>query len=315
MHGRLLMGVLALLLAVKPGAATCDEVLATLGSPWDTRLSAYGGQVVWSERIAPGRHVLMRWQQGRVDRLPVSERAVPFDVDLGADARGRPVAVYSRCPGETEAWGPVGGCDVYRLLLAGGSERKLGRVSTAQASEYAPTIWRGGVAYVSSKTPRSQPRLRLLRRAASRPVPLRGGRVLAGGARVGAMDLTSNALVFTWSSGDSSQLWRVPLTGRRGRVLAKGFVEEGFADQPVSPNAAPAETVWVRALSTPCIQTMVVSDHRGRRRATAPTSRDIRALARDGTTLYAITSSPAPCSVPPDVALVRLAPLVFIPPE
>jgi hypothetical protein len=314
MSGSLLTGVLALLLAFKP-AATGDEVLATLGSP-SARLSAYGGQVVWSERIGPGRHVLMRWQQGRVDRLPVPERAVPFDVDLGPDARGRPVAVYSRCPGESDTMGPVASCDVFRLLLAGGSERKLGRVSTTRASEYAPTIWRGGVAYASSKTIRSRPRLLFLRRGASRPVPLRGGRVLAGGARVEAMDLTSDALVFTWSSGGSSVLWRVPLTGRRGRVLAKGFVEEGYADEQVSPNAAPAGTLWVRALSEACTHTTTIfSDHRGQRRATAPTSREIRALARDGTTLYAITSPLDPCSVSPDITLVRLAPLVFIPPE
>jgi hypothetical protein len=121
------------------------------------------------------------------------------------------------------------------------------------------------------------------------------------------MDLTSNALVFTWASGTSSQLWRVPLTGRRGRVLARGFVQEGNADQPVSPSAAPADTLWVRVRSTPCNQTTIVSDRRGRRRATEPTPREIRSLARDGTTLYAITSAPAPCGAPSDVTLVRLA--------
>jgi hypothetical protein len=39
--------------------------------------------------------------------------------------------------------------------------------------------------------------------------------------------------------------------------------------------------------------------------------RDIRALARDGTSLYAITSAPNPCSEPLDATLVRLGPLVF----
>jgi hypothetical protein len=315
MRGRLVIAVVGLLLAIKPAAARGDEVLAEVGSPWGTRLGAYGGQVVWSEPIAPDRHVLMRWRQGRVERLPVPERAVPFDVDVGADATGRAVAVYSRCPGEIVPEVPVEGCDVYRLLLAGGPERKLGRVSTSRASESAPSIWRGGIAYVSSRTPHRRPRLLYLRPGARRPVSLHGGRVLAGGARVGAMDLTSNALVFTWASGDSSQLWRVPLTGRRGRILATGFTQEGNADQPVSPSAAPVDTVWVRVRSTPCNQTTIVSDHRGRRRATAPTSREIRALARDGTTLYAITSAPAPCSVPSDVTLVRLAPPDFAPTE
>jgi hypothetical protein len=44
---------------------------------------------------------------------------------------------------------------------------------------------------------------------------------------------------------------------------------------------------------------------------TPPTPREIRALARDGSTLYAITSAPAPCSASADVTLVRLSPPVF----
>ena len=240
---------------------------------------------------------------------------MPFDVDVGADAAGRAVAVYSRCPGEIYAGVPVEGCDVYRLLLDAGLEHKLRRVSTSRASESIPSIWRGGIAYVSSTTPHRRSRILYLRPGARRPVSLYRGRMLAEDGRVGSMDLTSKELVFTWASGDSSQLWRVPLTGRRGRVLATGFVQEGNADQPVSPSAAPVDTLWVRVRSTPCNQTTIVSDHRGRRRATAPTTREIRALARDGTTLYAITSAPAPCSVPSDVTLVRLAPPDFTPTE
>jgi hypothetical protein len=119
----------AAVLATAPSAVASDEVLASL--PADAivglHMSAYGGHVVWSEAVAPGRHVLMRWHAGRVDRLPVAERAVPFDVDLGPDARGRPVAVYSRCPGEGESTAPVGGCDVYRIALQRGRERRIRR--------------------------------------------------------------------------------------------------------------------------------------------------------------------------------------------
>jgi hypothetical protein len=138
----------AVMLATAPGAVASDEVLASLppGAELAVRMSAYAGHVVWSEPVGPGRHVLMRWHDGRVDRLPVAERAVPFDVDLGPDARGRPVAVYSRCPGEAESAAPVGGCDVYRLALQGGRERKIRRASTATSSEYSPAIWRGNLA-------------------------------------------------------------------------------------------------------------------------------------------------------------------------
>jgi hypothetical protein len=237
---------------------------------------------------------------------------VPFDVDLGPDARGRPVAVYSRCPGERENALPVGGCDVYRLSLIGGREHKLRRVSTSRASEYAPTIWRGNVAYASA-TSGTRTRLMLLRRGARRPVRVAGGSSVAAGTQVGPTDLTSNALVYKWIAGDASELWRVSLTGARRVLLATGFTQEGSADQPESPNATPDATIWVRVISTPCIETRIVADHQGKRRATAPMPRDIRALARDGRTLYAITSAPAPCSRPADVTLVKLSPPTFGP--
>ena len=125
------------------------------------------------------------------------------------------------------------------------------------------------------------------------------------------MDLTSNAVVFQWSAVHGAELRRVPLSGRRGKVLARGFMEEGNAVATRSPNAAPKETLWVRHVSTPCLKTSIVSDRKGRRRSTAPMPRDIHALARDGTSLYAITSAPAPCSEHEDLTLVRLSPLVF----
>jgi hypothetical protein len=300
--------------AATPGApvASGDQVLATLPPLITTRMSAYAGQVVWSQPVAPERYVLMRWQHGQVDRLPTSPQPEPFDVDVGPDARGRPVAVYSRCTGlRVRALAPVG-CDVYQLSLAGGRERKLRRVSSSHASEYAPTIWRGNLAYASTRTSSSRTKVLLLRRAARRPVRLPGGSRGSSGD-VGQLDLTSNALVFTWRSDATTQLWRVPLSGRRGTLLATGFIEEGNAKEAESPNAAPDETIWVDVRSTPCMATSIVSDRPGQRRQTAPLPRDIRALARDGTTLYAITSAPAPCSRPSDVTLVRLAPLTFSP--
>ena len=94
-------------------------------------------------------------------------------------------------------------------------------------------------------------------------------------------------------------------------MLARSFTEEGNAVAMQSPNAAPNETLWVRLVSTPCLETSIISDRNGRRRSTAAAPRDIWALARDGTSLYAMTSAPAPCSVPQDLTLVRLGPPVF----
>jgi hypothetical protein len=302
------------MLSTAPGAPASDEILASLSPSAATavRMSAYGGHVVWSEGVAPRRHVLMRWHAGRVDRLPVAARAVPFDVDLGPDARGRPVAVYSRCPGETETSAPVGGCDVYRLPLQRGRERRIRRASTATSSEYAPAIWRGNLAYASSTTAAGPAAVMLLRRGARRPIALRRQARGAGAGRVGDVDLTSNAVVFQWPAGDGAELRRVPLSGRRGgKVLARSFTQEGNAVATHSANASPKQTLWVRDASTPCLETSIVADREGRRRSTPVMPRDIRALARDGANLYAITSAPAPCSDPSDLTLVRLGPLRF----
>jgi hypothetical protein len=131
------------------------------------------------------------------------------------------------------------------------------------------------------------------------------------------MDLTSNALVFTWSRYDyllddrASQLRRVALRGGRATILAKEIDQEGFGDHANSATATPDETIWVHELVTPCIETRIVVDRHGQQRTTTPTPRDIRALARDGSTLYAITSAHTPCSVPSDTTLVRLSPPVF----
>ena len=310
MVGRRLVAA-ALTFSLAPGTASADDVLATLPSLQQSDLSAYGGHVVWSERIAPAVNVLMRWRAGRVERLPVRSRKVPFDLDLGPDARGRAVAVYSRCAGEHNIERPVRRCDVYQLSLTSGRERRLRRVSTLPRSEYAPTIWRGTVAYASATRSGRRPRLMLLRRGARRPRRLLTRTGLTASSRLEPMDLTSNALVFIRGNYDAWELRRVRLSGGRGTILAKGISQEGFGDAPESPNATPHETIWVRAVSTPCRETRIVVDRDGQRRMTAPTPREIRALARDGSTLYAITSAPAPCSVPSDTTLVRLSPPVF----
>jgi hypothetical protein len=153
----------------------------------------------------------------------------------------------------------------------------------------------------------------LLRLGARRPRRLITGARVTASSDVRPLDLTSNALVLVTSEqdDDASELRRVGLRGGRGTILAKGFVQEGFADVPHSPNVTPDETIWVRAVSTPCLETRIVVDRHGQRRMTTPMPRDIHALARDGRTLYAITSTPAPCGVPSDVTLVRLSPPVF----
>ena len=114
-----------------------------------TPLSASGGFAIWSTFVAPvQRYRLRLYANGITRMLPVRSRAVPFDVDLGRDRRGRIVAVYSRCReeprGETAALGPRrdsgSGCDVFQFDVASAKQRKLRSVSSKTASEYLPAI-------------------------------------------------------------------------------------------------------------------------------------------------------------------------------
>src|SRR4051812_34769036 len=89
--------VVLLLIGIPSSAARADEqVVATL--PGAMGLSAYGGHVIWSQPdAATGRWRLMQWHAGRITRVAVGERSVPFDADAGPDVRGRAIAVFSRC--------------------------------------------------------------------------------------------------------------------------------------------------------------------------------------------------------------------------
>ena len=87
--------------------------------------------------------------------LPVAPRSVPFDADVGPGADGAPTVVYSRCATEPRlgadqlpVWATGRGCDVYRFALGGDRARaRVAGVSTGDASEFLPSIWRDRVAF------------------------------------------------------------------------------------------------------------------------------------------------------------------------
>ncbi|MGI8623567.1 MAG: hypothetical protein ACR2NB_08780, partial [Solirubrobacteraceae bacterium] len=84
-------------------------------------------------------------------------RSVGFDADVGPDANGAPVIVYSRCRREPAVtliggqgdWQTARGCDLYRYSLATRRETKLHHVSSVRSSETTPSIWRGRIAFSS----------------------------------------------------------------------------------------------------------------------------------------------------------------------
>ena len=123
-----------------------------------TQVSAYGSGVLFSKRDpATGRFKLWYTETGRPPApLPVADRSVPFDADLGPGAHGHFLAVYSRCEREPR-WDPVDedtppdyslgrGCDLYELDLTTERERRLPASSTA-ASEVLPAVWKDGLAF------------------------------------------------------------------------------------------------------------------------------------------------------------------------
>ena len=107
-----------------------------------TPVAAYGSYAAWSR--AEGKQFrLVIWHDGAIRRAAVAPRNAQFDVDLGRDAAGRTVAVYSRCPNITRPGTgfmplPFGyvGCDLYEYDIAGRRERRLAGPSTKAGSEY-----------------------------------------------------------------------------------------------------------------------------------------------------------------------------------
>src|SRR3954464_7766415 len=114
-----------------------------------TQVSAYGSGVLFSKRDpATGRFQLWYAETGRpASPLPVADRAVPFDADLGPGAHGHFLAVYSRCATEPPAplnavpdYSRGRGCVLHEPDLTTGRERKL-------AAGFSPTVWKDELAY------------------------------------------------------------------------------------------------------------------------------------------------------------------------
>src|SRR4051812_15560360 len=126
---------------------------AAVALPGPTPVSAYHGTLAYSRLDkARGTWSLVLRDRGRDALAPVRPRTVPFDVDLGPDAGGRTVAVYSRCATEPNRYqgadaivypgGDARGCQVYLYDPASRRERAI-----AGADGYMPAVWRTNLAY------------------------------------------------------------------------------------------------------------------------------------------------------------------------
>ena len=231
-------------LAAWPAGANADELIASVARP--TPLGAIDGRIVWSDYDpAVKRYFLTQRLNGVTSRLPVAPRAVPFDLDLGPDADGRPVAAYSRCRQDPPPRGPPRGvlaqlpewrlgrgCDLYLYSFDQSREVLIRFASTRTASEFLPTVWTDRIAFARRYERRKG---RPGRRAFLyvRPNSLftsqgrrRGTRRLPGGPGTGpgptALDIATRRLAFGWDSTDPRPLSEIYLdvmrnTGRTAR--------------------------------------------------------------------------------------------------
>ena len=223
MRRALLLTLAATLAAgAAPAAAQEGEVIVRLDRA--TPIAAYGGVLAWSQRDAQtDAFKLMLWRDGVVAPAPVVPRAVPFDADLGPTTTGGVAAVYSRCtqelaggaPSADMLYGRARGCDLYRLDLDTGVERRLDQASSPNASEFWPTIWRDRIAFARTyddkrsypylytrpaEGPGTSVRLPGGPRGECRRNPDTGRQVCSPQtlSRPAALDLYGKRLAFTW---------------------------------------------------------------------------------------------------------------------
>jgi hypothetical protein len=204
-------------LSLSGTSLAADTVIATV--PHQTPVDAYDGRVVWSVP-SPGGYQLIEYQGGRVQTLPVAPRIEPFDVDLGPDRRGRPVAVYSRCrtpSTDIRSWlEGRRGCDLYLYDFVTRTERVLAGAN-GSGDEFSPAIWRRRIAFVRMHARRGdRTRADLYLRRLSR----RGrSRRLRDRTYATSLDMRGRRVVFIDPGEFGSQV-RLAYTNGGGRLLA-----------------------------------------------------------------------------------------------
>jgi hypothetical protein len=265
------LATLAALAAAAP-AARADDMVAELAR--DTPIAAYGGQLAYSSYdTASGRYTLMIAPRGGTPAaaaVPTSQRA--FDVSLGPDAKGRVVALYTRCrSGEKR-------CDIYRYTPSVKYERRLG-FSSPREDEAWPAQWGNRVVFVrrhlkggKGEIPNCDvPYVKTL----TSPAPPR--RLDRGScATTTGLSLRQNRIVqVTFGSPPGARFEsQVRVLSTRGggvKVVARqGSGEE--SNEFVSPNQAP-DAIWLTRTGVNPEPTFVLIDLKQRR----PKPREVRA--------------------------------------
>jgi hypothetical protein len=342
----------ALAAAVVPNAAA-ETTIAQLKRP--TPVSAYGGRVVWSAfDFKIGRYRLMTAAAGGGAPapvpvpVPVAPRSTPFDADLGPDSRGRPTAVYSRCPTEPRggwrdaglAWETSRSCDLFRFDFAAGRERHIAGPSRGDASEFLPSLWRGRLAFTRvDERPGAARLARIYERslASGRETLIPGGPPTSDPkvkARPAGLDLDGRYVAYVWRFRSAPQRENGPST--EVRVATAGALRSTLLSGRDNGDSIVNRVLSVPSLvgSTAFYALMTTGDsngsrfHRtelpGGRRFHGPRDRVIVAAAVDTTATYVVSTvrvcngSEVDCGEPyEDIQerwrVIRLDPIEFRP--
>ena len=127
------------------GEVTCPVGgVSDLGSRGCGSVSAYRGWVAWTSYDTSRRAYVLWASSGGVARvLPVNPQPRPFDVDLGPDATGQPVAVFSRCDSSNARR-----CTIRNFNLATGEQTHL--VTHPADDQLLPSRWGNRLAIARS---------------------------------------------------------------------------------------------------------------------------------------------------------------------
>jgi hypothetical protein len=146
--------VLGLIAGISLAASAWGKDKAISGDTTATNLSVASYALVWSRESPVGTHRLVAYELGRplLSRpqpkdVEVRTSSSPFDPDVGLTSGGRSVVVFTRCGGLSGQ-----NCDIYRF--DGRVERKVRGASSSKCSEFAPSIWKGIIAFARSGSKR-----------------------------------------------------------------------------------------------------------------------------------------------------------------
>jgi hypothetical protein len=235
-HTLLITPLLAALVVCAPASAA-DTVVAELQRP--STIRTYAGIQVFSAFDGRLYHLAIR-RGGAIEQLPAGPSAVPFDVDIGPDRKGRPQLIYTRCRSERRedygytAFGTNGsqGCDLVTRSLArrGGGERLVEGANTADGNEFAPTLWKGRIAFARQTPGRNRPLVytRSLSAPRSRPstrLPSIPKRTTTRG--ILELDLSGRHLAQRVFYSGRAEVRLVDISTRSVRRLARTGVGEG----------------------------------------------------------------------------------------